>query len=638
MSAIFNPLLERLKKVYTRSEAVVADRLFLVPIPNFFLAAPMLPRELDCAIQAGWGGDLLAGGWDQRLTLLATNTEGERLHWQVDVGAPISSIVMASRCDGSGQEQALANTLSSGKDVAVVATLDGDLIAFDSQGLQRWHLDAGGPVTHLGTIEGSTEPLVLAGIQDGRLLALTVTEDNAQVRWERKLGQGAPVWAAAQVIGNADPEIIAGMGAATPRLALLSLTGALLWQVSTPAPVAAVATVDLDGNGDSEILAGLASGEIQVFDSQGRVRGSVHAGLSVWELESARDGAAFALADVVAWRLNPFAGPAGGNWLPPPAMVPLPYVVSPVDSGGSGAGDDQDGQATLIFLGDVMPGRSVERQLARYGPDYPWDGLRPLLIDADLAVGNLEGLLTTQGQPLDKPYLIRAHPRWHETLAAARLDLVTLANNHALDFGEVGLDQTLTILHDAGIGAVGIGGADDPAQAQRPHFFDLNGVRVAVLAYAASRWNGSEDMPATQRVAWAGPETVSAGVHAAREEADVVVVLLHAGTEYADQPSSDQLTAAHAAVDAGADLVVGHHPHVTQTVERYGQGLIVYSLGDALFDIPRPAAMLGHLLRVHVTGQGLTQAELWPFWIEESIRPRLLDDGRGLPRVDIIYP
>jgi poly-gamma-glutamate synthesis protein (capsule biosynthesis protein) len=590
------------------------------------------------ALQAGWDGDLLAGGWDQQLSLLAAKTEGERLHWQTDVGGPISSIVMAPRHDGSGQEHALADTSSSGKGVAVVATLDGDLVAFDSLGLQKWRLDAGAPVTHLGTIEGVAEHLVLAGVQDGRLQALTVTEDEAQVRWERNLGQGAPIWAAAQVTGSVDPEIIVGMGAATPHLALLSLTGALLWQVSTPAPVAAVTTVDLDGDGSSEILAGLASGEIQVYDSQGRVRGSVHAGLSVWELEPARDGAAFALADVVAWRLNPFAGPAGGNWLPPPAMVPLPYVVSPVDSGGSGVGDGQDGQATLVFLGDVTPGRSVERQLARYGPDYPWDGLRPLLIDADLAIGNLEGVLTTQGQPLDKLYLIRAHPRWHETLAAARLGLVTLANNHALDFGVVGLDETLTILHNADIGAVGVGGADDQAQAQRPHFFDLDGVRVAILAYAASRWNGSEDMPATQRVAWAEPETVSAGVHAAREGADVVVVILHAGTEYADEPSPDQRTVAHAAVDAGADLVVGHHPHVTQSVERYGQGLIVYSLGDALFDIPRPAAMLGHLLRVHVTGQGLAQAELWPFWIEESIRPRLLDDGSGLPRFEVVYP
>ncbi len=120
--------------------------------------------------------------------------------------------------------------------------------------------------------------------------------------------------------------------------------------------------------------------------------------------------------------------------------------------------------------------------------------------------------------------------------------------------------------------------------------------------------------------------------------ADVVVVILHAGTEYASEPSPDQVAVARAAVDAGADLVVGHHPHVTQTVERYGDGLIVYSLGDALFDIPRRAAMQGDLLRVHVTQEGMTRAELWPFWISEAIQPRFLADEQGEPIIQTIYP
>jgi poly-gamma-glutamate synthesis protein (capsule biosynthesis protein) len=159
------------------------------------------------------------------------------------------------------------------------------------------------------------------------------------------------------------------------------------------------------------------------------------------------------------------------------------------------------------------------------------------------------------------------------------------------------------------------------------------------------------DVPATDRLAWAEPSAVQEDVRAIRDQADLVIVLLHAGTEYATTPSQDQIAVAHAAVDAAATdspgtaagspvkvLVVGHHPHVTQTVERYGNGLIVYSLGDALFDIPRPAAMRGHLLRIHVSQDGLTRAELWPFWIEDSIQPRLLDDSQGKPRVQIIYP
>jgi poly-gamma-glutamate synthesis protein (capsule biosynthesis protein) len=244
--------------------------------------------------------------------------------------------------------------------------------------------------------------------------------------------------------------------------------------------------------------------------------------------------------------------------------------------------------------------------------------------------------LTTRGAPLDKSYLIRAHPYWGEMLQAGGLDLVSLGNNHALDFGPEGLDETLATLDALSISAVGAG--QSAAEAHRPVILNLRGAKVAFLAYAAARWNGSVDVPATDRLAWAEPDAIRADAQAAAQRAGVVVVLLHAGTEYAAAPSPDQVAAAHAAIDAGADLVVGHHPHVTQTVERYGPGLIVYSLGDAIFDIPRQAAMRGHLLRVGITARGLAWAELWPFWIEDAVRPRLLDDGQGAPRSQAIYP
>jgi poly-gamma-glutamate synthesis protein (capsule biosynthesis protein) len=411
---------------------------------------------------------------------------------------------------------------------------------------------------------------------------------------------------------------------------MLSASGEILWRMAVPSPVSAITSTDLDGDGAREVAVGLASGEVQVYDPQGRLRGSVHAGLGVWGLQGLEDGSALVLADVVAWRLGGGSGSAGAPWLAPPAMVPL--LSDPLPPAAARA----SGEAVLVFLGDVVPGRSMESQLGRYGSAYPWQGLDPLLSGADLAVANLESVLTTQGKPLDKSYLIRAHPRWGETLVEAGFDLVTLANNHALDYGPPGLEETLFTLLALDIGVVGAGSSYEAAH--RPALFTLKGVRVAVLGYAAARWNGSADVPTTDTLAWAEPAAVQADVRAVRDRADLIVVLLHAGTEYAANPSPDQVAVAHAAIDAGADLVVGHHPHVTQTVERYGDGLIVYSLGNALFDIPRQAAMQGDLLRVHVTREGLAQAELWPFWIEDAIRPRLLDDGQGLARFEIIYP
>jgi poly-gamma-glutamate synthesis protein (capsule biosynthesis protein) len=608
---------------------------------------------------------LLAGGWDERLTSL--DSKGNVL-WQADLGAPVSDILWLA-----------------GEKVAVAATLDGELRAFDQSGKEVWRflVDPGVPITGLAPLPVVTESptdddstALLVGLQDGRLVALDIGADlknpsllmrprqeadsKPQVRWQQALGEGGPVWHTADVNGDGAPEIVVGTGGDTPQLALVSTAGELGWRVALPSPVNAVTVLEVEGS--TAILAGLASGEIQAYDNHGRLRASVHAGLSVWHL-AADGGDVLALADVVAWQIVPGAGPTGSPWLRIPALTPLSPDLADLQAASSEV--RPEGTAVIVFLGDVVPGRSMEAQLARYGPAYPWGGLGSLLRQADLAVANLESVLTTQGQPLNKRYIIRAHPNSGQTLIEAGFDLVSLANNHALDYGQVGLDETLSTLDALGIAAAGVGcetsidenapsagDRRDSCRAGQPAIFTLNGVKVAVLGYAGAYWNGSPDMPASDKIAWAEPASVQADVRVARDQADVVIVLLHAGVEYAAEPSPNQVAVAHAAIDAGADLVVGHHPHVTQTVERYDGSrrspsgdqsvddrhrLIVYSLGNAMFDIPRQAAMQGDLLRVYVTRGGLQRAELWPFWIEDAIRPRLLAGDDGNPRFSIIY-
>lgn len=560
-------------------------------------------------------GGLLAGGWDERLTRFDA---GGGIEWQVGLDGPLTAITVLP--------------LPDGRELAVAATLGGRLWAFTGDGSPAWQFppppgkDAPA-ITLQGAAHGDAAYL-LAGLQDGRLLALGPA---GELLWERAVGQGAPVWDLADVAAPPGPEIAVGSGGDEPSLALFSLQGDVLWRVALTAAANAVVAADLDGDGTREIAAGLADGRVEAYDGAGRMRGAVHAGLPVWRLAAAADGSLLALADVVAWRIVGGAGQTGGAWLPPPATIPDASWSLPAGT------EARDGEAVLAFLGDVAPGRSMEFQLLRYGPQHPWAGLAPLLAgDGVLAVANLESVLSSRGPALSKPYVIRAHPLMGEMLAAGGLDIVSLANNHALDYGNEGLDETLSALGDLALPVVGAGASHD--EAHRPAIQTVNGVRVAILAYAAARWDGSPDVPATDRLAWAVAGDVQAGVRAVRGEADLVVVLLHAGTEYASEPSADQVSVARAAIDAGADLVVGHHPHVTQTVERYGGGLIVYSLGDAIFDIPRPAAMRGDLLRVHASREGLARAELWPFWIADAIRPQLLDDGTGRPQVRIIYP
>jgi poly-gamma-glutamate synthesis protein (capsule biosynthesis protein) len=557
------------------------------------------------SLLGGWQDGILAGGWDERLSLLDS---GGTLRWQARLDGPLSQI-------------------ASLPGLALAATHGGQVSAHDSSGAKLWHFEARSPVVGLETISEGSHASLLLSLQDGRLLAL---DPEGQPRWQQSLGSGGPVLQIADLADGDSPAILAGTGGQEPQMMLLSAAGQVLWRVAVPSPVMALTTSDLDGDGRLEILAGLGSGQLQAYDQQGRLHGSVHAGLPVWGIESGSGGSVLVLADVTAWRLKPSAGPAGRPWLSPPAMLQTPPAALP------SATQRAENEAILVFLGDVSPGRSMERQLARYGPQHPWRGLEPLLRGADLAAANLECVLTTQGKPMDKSYLIRAHPRWGQTLVEAGFDLVTLANNHALDFGQAGLDETLVTLQGLDVAAIGAGSSR--AEARGPAIFDLNGVRIALLSYAAARWDGSADVPATDRVAWARPAAVQTDVRAIREQVDLVVVLLHAGTEYARTPSPDQVAVARAAIDAGADLVAGHHSHVAQTVERYRQGLIVYGLGDALFDIPRTQTRQGDLLRIHATRDGLAQVELWPHWIDGAIRPRLLEGRDGEPAFEIIYP
>lgn len=248
------------------------------------------------------------------------------------------------------------------------------------------------------------------------------------------------------------------------------------------------------------------------------------------------------------------------------------------------------GRFTLAAVGDLMLGRRVALRDAAMPADYVFARVAPEL-RADAAFANLEVALTDRGAPLHKDYTFRAPMAAAAGIRAAGIDLLSLANNHVLDFGPQGLTDTLGALDAAGIAHAGAG--SDAAAAAAPAFLTLNGVRVALLSFVNVP-NDSVTGFVTTRLAagagrpgvnWGTPEAVRQAVTTARARADVVIVSLHAGTEYAAEPNETQRALAHAAIDAGAALVVGAHPHVLQGIEYYREGVILYSLGNFVFDL-----------------------------------------------------
>ena len=244
---------------------------------------------------------------------------------------------------------------------------------------------------------------------------------------------------------------------------------------------------------------------------------------------------------------------------------------------------------SLAVVGDLMLARSIGDRITSAGPDAPLAAVRDELAAADLTIGNLETAIGTDGVPAPKAYVFLAPPASAQTLQGAGFDVVSLANNHSLDWGEAALNETFASLDAAGIVYVGAGNND--AAAHAPVVLERNGLRLAFLAYVdvpverggfvTESWTAGAD---SAGVAWAEPARIAQDVAAIRPTVDHVIILLHSGYEGQDTPNAEQRAAADAALRAGATLVLGAHPHVLQGVEQRGGQLIAWSLGNFVFD------------------------------------------------------
>jgi poly-gamma-glutamate synthesis protein (capsule biosynthesis protein) len=244
------------------------------------------------------------------------------------------------------------------------------------------------------------------------------------------------------------------------------------------------------------------------------------------------------------------------------------------------------GRATLLFAGDTLLGEDALPALARHGFAYPFGSTLPLVAEADVAVVNAEGPISDGGRvPVVKQYIYRAPAAAARALAEAGFDVVALANNHATDYGTSGLLDTLTNSERAGLATLGAG--RDEAEARRGLVVDVGGLRVGLLAYCERDflWNVWVDQFARRGhpgVAALRQPELARDIARLRARADLVVVQLHIGDNYAP-PTARALAWSRRAIDAGADLVVNHHPHVAHPIASFGGRAIVLSLGNYAF-------------------------------------------------------
>ena len=297
---------------------------------------------------------------------------------------------------------------------------------------------------------------------------------------------------------------------------------------------------------------------------------------------------------------------------------------------------------TMMVVGDVMLSRDVDTKIQKYQDyTYPFLKTADLLKSADITFGNLESPITPGRKINTNEMVFRADPEVVEGLNLAGFDVLTLANNHSLNFGKEGLNDTFGYLKDAGIEYIGAG--ESVSEAYLPTIREAGYITFAFLgySYAGKTLDSYESLEYNPTVAFMDTEKMIVDVEQATNLADYVIVSMHDGYEYQFTPNQHQKDFAHAAIDAGAALVVGHHPHVVQTMEQYNNGFILYSLGNFVFDqMWSQETREGIIAEIAFSKRGIEGFEFFPIIIEDYSQPRLANAEEGkimLNRLDFDY-
>jgi poly-gamma-glutamate capsule biosynthesis protein CapA/YwtB (metallophosphatase superfamily) len=315
-----------------------------------------------------------------------------------------------------------------------------------------------------------------------------------------------------------------------------------------------------------------------------------------------------------------------------------------------------DRDVTMLLAGDLAVQRADPESIFEHSAAY--------LREADVFFGNLEWAVTDRGRPTEAKgngaRIVKSDERNFPAYVLAGLDAVGLANNHSMNYGEEGLLRTIELLEQAGIAHAG--GGKDIEQAREPAMLDRKGNQIAFLSYssvfvrpfAARADRGGiatvrvatafESQPRADEVPGSPPiihtipspadaALMAADVRKARERADAVIVSWHWGVSAATGDPGKLLTyqeeMAHAAVDAGADVVIGHHPHELQAIEVYKGKPIFYSLGNFAFDLHDGRSQTTALARCLISDGAVREVSYVPVLINERAQPRVVDTQTG---------
>ena len=298
----------------------------------------------------------------------------------------------------------------------------------------------------------------------------------------------------------------------------------------------------------------------------------------------------------ISYRLN-----MGISWI-------ILFIISAIISGCNSKKDSLN----VIFAGDLMLDRGTRHVIEVHGPDDLFGNVYHKLRSSDFTVANLECVACdTACQPVDKRFTFRANPEWLLSLYKNGITHVILANNHSCDFGDKGVKQTISNLIHVGITPIGASQNNDATS--EPTIIEKGKDSMAVFSSCFLKQKfrsvSSENVTCLS-------EKIMA--FKAMHPSYIILVCLHWGIEMDVRPSSEQVEQAHELIMAGADVIIGHHPHVVQTIEFYKGKYIFYSLGNFIFDNQHSRASRGILTDLFISKGRIISIQLIPFNILKS--------------------
>ncbi|MDZ7725374.1 MAG: CapA family protein [candidate division KSB1 bacterium] len=293
-------------------------------------------------------------------------------------------------------------------------------------------------------------------------------------------------------------------------------------------------------------------------------------------------------------------------------------------------------EISIVAVGDLMMGSWIVDIVGEQTVDYPFSGTAGLVKNADIAVANLEAPFTSSADRYEgKTFTFKVPGYMAPAVKRAGFDVLNLANNHILDYGESGLNETTGILDSLGLHYSGAG--QSRTEACSPALVRVKNRKIAFFGYSmtypSAFWATDENCGTCYPIL----ERMQADIRSAKQIADWVVVSFHWGQEKNPVPRDYQILYAHKAIDNGADLVLGHHPHVMQGLEWYKNKLIAYSLGNYVFGSFSKTATQSFILKVVFSKTASLSAVVYPIDVDNKrvrFQPRLLSGNQREEVVD----